>query len=192
MAPPRALQSLEQAGAERATVLHLYERLGRSYELVADWDRALRTYADVERVGQQRADRQMELISLMDRATIRSTTNPATDAALGSQLLARARSLAQELDDQAAAAQILWLLMMNSFVSGGDLQQRIEYGEASLALARRLNLREQMAFTLHDLWFTYPGIDRWDKVQAVLEERRGLSPGDRGRAGAERPGAGAG
>jgi len=170
----RALQSLEQAGAERTTILHLYERLGRSYELVADWDRALSTYDQLEQLGQQRADRQMELISLMDQATIRSTTNPATDAAQGSELLARARSLAQELDDQAAEAKILWLLMMNSFVSGGDLQQRIEFGEASLALARKLNLREQMAYTLHDLWFTYPGIDRWDKVQAVLEESRGL------------------
>src|SRR4030067_3013344 len=98
MAPPRALQSLEQAGAERATVLHLYERLGRSYELVADWDRALSTYDQLEQLGQQRADRQMELISLMDRATIRSTTNPATDAALGSPLLAPAPSPAPALN----------------------------------------------------------------------------------------------
>jgi class 3 adenylate cyclase/tetratricopeptide (TPR) repeat protein len=168
----RALESLDQATAEPETILHLYERLGRSHELVADWDQALRTYDQLEQLGQQRSDPHIVLASLMDRATILSTPNPAMDPARGAELLPRARALAQELGDQAAEAKLLWLLMTNGFLSRDEPQQRLEYGEASLALARKLNLREQMAFTLLDLWFAYPCVDRWDKMRQALEESR--------------------
>jgi tetratricopeptide (TPR) repeat protein len=53
---------------------------------------------------------------------------------------------------------------------GGDLREALEVGERSLALAREVNARQQMAFTLNDLWRPYAAIGELRKSRASLEE----------------------
>ena len=61
------------------------------------------------------------------------------------------------------------------FLWGSSDQRRsVVYGEQALALARELNLREQLAFTLNDLAYGYMSIGQWSAVPAALAESRTL------------------
>jgi tetratricopeptide (TPR) repeat protein len=78
------------------------------------------------------------------------------------------------LRDQAAESRLLWILS-NSWVWTSNFSQAIDYGERSLALARQLNLREQMAYTLKDLAFNcYATIGYLDRAQPALREASNL------------------
>lgn len=150
----------------------LYLLLGRTLELAAHYDQAITLYAEMEQAAQARNDQAMELASLLARATIRTTVNFAREPEQGRSLLEKARLLAHDLGDQAAEAQILWNLLILSAYTGGDLQERLAYGEQALALARALDLPEQLAFTLHDLFYAYAGAGQWEKARLSLTEAR--------------------
>ena len=66
----------------------------------------------------------------------------------------RALAQARELADEAAEAKIYWILL-NAYRLTNRSEQALEAGERSLALARKLNLREQLAFTSNDLPHVY-------------------------------------
>jgi tetratricopeptide (TPR) repeat protein len=168
----KALQSTNLAEMDAAVLEHIYSKWGRSLELMAEWEQALAVYEELESHGQKLANRHMELNALTARAVIRSTANRAFNATEGAQLQERALALAREIGDQEAEAKILWTMLLRSTMTGGDLQERIQYGEQSLALARRLNLQKQIAFTLHDMWFAYSGAGQWEELQAALEESK--------------------
>ena len=48
----------------------------------------------------------------------------------------------------------------------------MEAGERSLEIARELDAREQMAFTLNDLWRPYASVGNLAAARACLEEAR--------------------
>jgi len=169
-----ALKIIQRGEASGEELTHLYTRLGRALELTAQYTEALRHYKEMESLALERQDQTMELAALMAQATILNTTNSASNPEQGQALLEKARILAHQLDDQATEAKILWNLMLASVTSGGDPHQMIEFGEQSLALARQLNLREQMAFTLLDLWWSYSSAGQWPRAQQVLDEGRDL------------------
>jgi tetratricopeptide (TPR) repeat protein len=110
----------------------------------------------------------------MAHATIRATPNPVYDPAQGHALLERARTLAHELGDRAAESKLLWNLLLVNVYSGGDAQQMMDYGEQSLALARELQLREQLALILNDLWYPYTAVGQWERMRQALAEAREL------------------
>ncbi len=85
-------------------------------------------------------------------------------------MLERAQTLARDLGDRAAEARILWNLLILSAYTGGDPHQRLAYGEQALALARKLDLPEQLAYTLHDIFYAYAGVGQWDRARAALYE----------------------
>ena len=90
-------------------------------------------------------------------------------------MLEKARTIARELGDHTAEAKILWNLMLLSAYTGGDIDQRIAYGEQGLRLARELNLREQMAFTLNDIFYAYTGAGQWTRARQALDEASEMS-----------------
>jgi predicted ATPase/DNA-binding XRE family transcriptional regulator len=151
-------------------LIQLYTQLGRTLELNAQYDQALDNYKDMETLALERGDQAMVLASLMARSIIRTTVNFARDPGQGHVLLEQAHTLARQLGDRSAEAKILWNLLLLSAYTGGDLHQRIEYGEGALALARELNLREQMAFTLNDIMYAYAGASQWARARAALNE----------------------
>jgi tetratricopeptide (TPR) repeat protein len=63
--------------------------------------------------------------------------------------------LARQLGDRKAEAKSHWILLLANIYWGGNNDEAVENGEQSLAIARELNLREQMAYSLQDLSLAY-------------------------------------
>ena len=102
--------------------------------------------------------------------TLYATPTPVFDAVAGRALCERTIALARDVNDRAAESKALWNLMTLNVFSGGDPKEAVDAGEASLAIARELDAREQMAFTLNDLWRPYSAI-------SDLKAAQGLSRG---------------
>jgi len=172
----RAVEITKQASdsGDAAQLSHLYLSRGQALELRALHREALANYLELEALAQTRGDQTMELSALMARAKIHATLNPEQDPAQAQSLLEQALSLARALGDRAAEGKVLWNLMLLHLWSGGDQRRAVAYGEASLTLARELNLPEQVAFNLNDLAYGYMSIGRWSDSRAALDESRGL------------------
>lgn len=152
---------------------HLLTRRGRAYELNNQYAEALANYQEMEAVGHAREDRSLVLTSLVLRTTLYTTLTPFFDTDQAQQLSDMALAQARELDDRAAQAKIFWNLMLLNTLAR-NLPPAIAYGEQSLALARELGLREQLALTLNDLGKAYMGAGQMQRVQESLDESRDL------------------
>jgi predicted ATPase/DNA-binding XRE family transcriptional regulator len=146
----QALEITQRQAVNSEQLAHLYIALGRALELSSQYNPALAHYEKMEKVALYRRDRHLELAAKMAQVTLFATFTPVHDPVRAESLGEQTLALARELDDQAAEAKILWLLLMIYEITG-RLSQAIESGERSLALARRLDLREQMAYCLNDL-----------------------------------------
>src|SRR3972149_169333 len=104
----------------------------------------------------------------MARATVSTIPNASLDVSRAEQLNAEGLALARQLGDEAAEAKILWNMMLNARVN--DIPQGITYGQQSLALARKLGLREQMAYKLNDLSEFYIPAAMLNEARAALAE----------------------
>ncbi len=152
---------------------HLYTQCGRALELSGQYDQALRNYVEMETLARERGDRSMELSALILRATVHSAPTARYDAAQAQALCDRALRLAGELGDRRAEAKILWnLMLLNKFRR--TWREMFDYGEQSLALARELGLREQVAYVLNDLGPAYVMLGQRDRAQVALDEAREL------------------
>jgi tetratricopeptide (TPR) repeat protein len=157
-----------------AQLASLYRSCGRVLELSGQFEEALALYADLARHGQQRGDQSLRLAALLARATLHVTPTRVSDSNIGRAILDEALLIARQLADRPAEAKILWnFLLLNAF-SPGSAEQAIGYGEASLAIARELDLREQLAYTLNDLAYPYMNVGRYQQANAALSESRGL------------------
>jgi predicted ATPase len=163
-----ALAEKDHVGSEELT--DLYSRLGRVLELDGQFDRALATYEEMEKLAQERGDRAMEMTSLMARVTVQAVPNAVHDASRAQHLGEQALDLARELGNRATEARVLWGLSL-AYFWGYHAEQAFEYGERSLALARELDLREQIAQTLTDLGrFRYITGGQIEQARAALRE----------------------
>ncbi len=106
----------------------------------------------------------------MARATIRSIPSSHFNSTLAQTLSDQALVLARELGDEVAEAKILWNLMLLDSRITARHRKALEYGEQSLEIARRLNLREQLAFTLNDLSMLYISLGQPELGRKVGEE----------------------
>ncbi len=149
----------------------LYLKRGRALELSGKHDAALENYIEMASLARARGDRGMELASLIARATIRSTLSAGFDTVQAQALSDQALALARELGDRPSEAKILWNLMLLN-LSKGTSEGILEYGERSLAIARELDLREQIAFTLNDISRAYGSAGQIEQARAALDEAR--------------------
>jgi tetratricopeptide (TPR) repeat protein len=69
---------------------------------------------------------------------------------------------------------VLWIHLLLNIYSGGDARVAVRYGEQSLAIARELNLVEQTAFTLHDLYVALIYLGDFEHARAARVEARTL------------------
>lgn len=155
-------------------LIDLVTKLGRMFELRGEHMRALQIYMRLNEMAEQRKDPALELAGLMLQATLRATPTSVFDPLVGQAILDRARELAVQLNDGAAEAKILWiLLLLNGF--SGHYPEAVAYGEQSLALARQLGLKIQEAYTLNDIGnYGYFASGQPDKSRAALTEARAL------------------
>jgi tetratricopeptide (TPR) repeat protein len=119
-------------------------------------------------------DQNLSLKAMIAMATVYSLQLPQQDIAKSQALSEEALVLAQSLGDRSAEATINWNLMNTVAFSRGDPEQGLAYGEASLQIAREMNLKEQIAYTLNTMMLIYWNSNQLAKGQAILEEVRAL------------------
>ncbi|MDX1435362.1 MAG: AAA family ATPase, partial [Anaerolineales bacterium] len=164
---------LERVAPEPETLRHLCLRLGRAYELGGRYDEALRHYSEMADYARSTDDRQLELVVTVARATIHSAPTDIFDPELSGSLSQTALDLARELEDPATEAKIYWNLMMMSGFSG-EHEKSYEYGSKSLEIARRYDLREQLAYTLNDFQRAMMITGQIDEARQMVEEAQTL------------------
>ncbi len=159
-----------QEGEKGASPRALYLKRGRALELLSHFDEASHNYDEMYALARERGDRTFELAALIARAMIRAIPGSARDETQGRAFANQALALARELGDRAAQAKILWIFVLFDVFATGNALKAIESGEQSLAIARELNLREQMAYTLNDLMVAYAYRGDLEKARAVRLE----------------------
>jgi class 3 adenylate cyclase/tetratricopeptide (TPR) repeat protein len=152
----------------------LFPSRGRAFELLARYDDAVANDESWRALAEDAGNRSAILGADLALATLFSTPTPKFDAERGRALSGQTLDLARQLGDRVAESKTLWNLMILNVYGGGDLREAVDAGERSLAIARELNAREQMAFTLNDLWRPYVAIGGLGASRASLEEARGL------------------
>ena len=163
-----------QSDVSSEDLVYLFEQYGRSLEIASRYEEAEANYLHMTEVARQRKDRMMALAAVTARATVYIVPSALFDPPRGKKLLEEALSLAQELGDKTAETRILWNLMLQEFFTG-QTEKALPYGEAALALARELNLREQLAYVLNDIaGYVYMSLGMYEKGQAALTEARAL------------------
>ncbi len=142
-------------------------------ELTGQFEQAMKNYDEMLTSARQRKDRRMELDAQVAASTLYSTPTAVMDPEKGQAISEATLTLAQELGDQSIECRVLWNLLLAN-MHGSKMDQAIGYGERSLSLARSLNLREQIAYTLTDLGRAYNVTSRFEEGEARLLEAAGL------------------
>jgi class 3 adenylate cyclase/tetratricopeptide (TPR) repeat protein len=169
-----AIEAATRLGRTADALDHLYPIRGRAFELSGRFEEAVGNYEEMGSVAQAQSARAAALAANLALTTLYATPTPVFDAVAGRTLCERTVALARELNDRAAESKALWNLMTLNVFSGGDPEEAVDAGERSLAIARELDAREQIAFTLTDLWRPYAAIADLKTARACLEESRPL------------------
>lgn len=169
-----AFEASLRLNAGPQVLIDLATKIGRMYELREEVDDALKIYSRLTEIARRRESPELELAALMLEATLRATPTAIFNPRAGQEILDRALALARELNDGAAEAKILWnLLLLNGFT--GRHRAAVEYGEQSLVLARKLELKTQIAYTLNDIGnYGYFANGQPHKARAAQAEARAL------------------
>jgi tetratricopeptide (TPR) repeat protein len=166
----RAAELARRTGAASDALRHIYLRRGRALELSSQYKAALDTYAELEALGQHRADPALVLSAVAAQGQIRAMgSNSESDPTQAEALLARALHLSRDLSDREIEARIEWSrLQLYNWL--GRLPEALAAGERSLALARELGLHEQLAFTLTDLSYVHVAHGETRRAHASTDE----------------------
>lgn len=165
----RALTVALRGGATGATIAHLSTRAGRLREMAGDYEAALATYDALEALATERADTAATCQAFLARAAIFCAPTSRFDAARGLKEANEALRLSIETGNRAGEARAHWLILLVSKFNQEPLRG-LQAGEASAAIARDLGLREQLAYTLNDLYPVYLMTGSVKKGIAALEE----------------------
>lgn len=146
---------VETSQGLRPSLQDLYLKIGRVFELSDQFDAALDKYTEMESVARERGDRAMALAALIARATIYSIPNRHFDQGRSRVLCEQALALARALGDEASEAKILWNLLLANSRLDLHYDEALGYGEQAISIARKLNLKEQLAYLLNDISLLY-------------------------------------
>lgn len=144
-------------------------RRGRMLELSSQFKAALEHYKDMQALAQTRGDRALELAALAAQCQIRCTPNPEFNPDLGEELAKQTAAFARDLGDRPVEAKVYWDLL-NAYRLTNRLAQALEAGERSIAIARELNLREQLAFSLNDISHVHMFSGDFNRSRITVEE----------------------
>ena len=156
----RALEIAKRTPTLASHLQNFYLKRGRMFELTSQHDLALANYEEMETYAREQGNRAMEIAALMARATIYAIPTKQFDQARAQTLCDHALALARAIGDQPAQAKILWNMVLCNSRLASNFHEAIGYGEQALEIARRLDLREQLAYLLNDLslLYTYDGV----------------------------------
>ena len=146
---------------------HVYRRLGRSHELLGDFDEAVDVYRLMAKAGQARGDSEMELVALTESASIYATPSPLHSQERARELSDEAIAVAHRVQNHEAEARILWN-RSNSEKFAGEAELAVEYADRSLEVAEKYGLQEQLAFTLNDIAASLMVLGELEKAREAL------------------------
>ncbi|HYF62009.1 MAG TPA: adenylate/guanylate cyclase domain-containing protein [Herpetosiphonaceae bacterium] len=169
----RAHERFGESALNGPALRQFYTRYGRALELHGGFDRANDLYDEMIELAEMRGDQDLRLAGLIEQARLFVTPTSVRNLSEGRELAEQALPLARRLGQAEAEARALWILAL-SFGFSGQPQRAVEYGELSLAIARRHNLREQMAYTLHDMHRAYRNAEQPDQATQALREATDL------------------
>lgn len=170
----RALPIALAAADNTSHLIEINDNQGRALELLSRFTEAKALYEEFERRALAQDDKRLELATLIAQGKLYSNVTPYYDAAHGRRLMERAMALAEQTDDQAAEARILWNLVNIDRFDIDALDKALTNGERGVALARKLGLLEVLAYLLNDLGDIYATGGMFDKSARSLAEARQL------------------
>jgi tetratricopeptide (TPR) repeat protein len=138
-------------GAGSEVLRAAFGKRGGTLEVAGRHQEAVAEYEEMRRIARERGDEAMELDANMAMALLYGTPSPLFDPDVGRRLSEDNAATARRLGDRAAEARALWNIVVSNIYGNGDDERAVEAGEASLAIARELGVREQIAFTLEDV-----------------------------------------
>ena len=167
------LISIPEANATTKIVNDLFSQYGRVLELSGKYKDAIENYRQMQAEAIRRHEKQMEMDALIAQAIIQATPSPVHNNSQAQLLCEQALTIAHTLQNREAESRIYWiLLLVNHF--GQNNPKSIEYGKKSLEIARAINHRERMAFTLNDIARSYFSIGDFGNAVQAIEEARAL------------------
>ena len=169
-----AIEAARQLTDDNELLEHLYPSRGRALELSGRYDEAEENYEEMQAHAEASSDRAAELQAIMSLTTLLTTPTPKFDVTEGRRASHQTVALARELGDRDAESKALWNLMNLNVYGGGDNAEAVEAGERSLELARELDAREQVAFTLTDIWRVYTAVGDLAAARESLDEARSI------------------
>jgi|SRR5579859_1114704 len=144
----RALALSRDADSE--TLIYLYLRQARAFELNSQFNEALRNYESLEALAIARHDIKMQSAAVSQIGLIRSVHNPLHSMELALPVIARGLALATEADDPKSKVDLLWAQVINAD-HYGDLVATRAAGEEAIALARQHGFQERLSYLLLDM-----------------------------------------
>ena len=156
------------------TLLEVYTRRGRALELESRFVEAKETYEALEALGKERQEAALELEGIIALGKLHATVTPFFDVARARELMERAMALAEATGNRAAEVRARWNLVNVERFNLSALEQTIANGERGIALARELDLQEELAYLLHDLSDALSMSGRADRGLAMLLEAQEL------------------
>jgi predicted ATPase/class 3 adenylate cyclase len=146
-----------------------YLNYGRVLELNGQFEPAFALYRELVDRGRATNNSPMVLPALIEQGRLHVTPNIVRDQQLGRQVAQEALLLAQELQDPVAEARIYWILALSHGYSG-ELDESFRYGELCIELSKTHDLREQMAYILHDSHRAFRNTNRLDEAKRRLDK----------------------
>ncbi len=170
----RALDLVRARAGATATFIRVMTQLGRAYELAPDYDAAYLLYQHTREHARARGDRELELAALVQLSKVLAVAAMRYDPAKAMEIAQEALHVARAFHDQHSEARVLWIMMLLNLYGGEGPHQGVVYGEQALALARALNWREQIAYTLNDLVYTYLNLGEMGKADECAAAAQAL------------------
>lgn len=173
----RAIEVARRMPAEKvseAQLRELYQQRGRALELDGQFDAAMENYRELESLARQRSSLSLELAALTSQAIVHVIPSVQFDPWRSQEIAARIQDLLQQVHDPALEARALWTLGLLESRIGLNNERALEYGQQAEAIARRHDLKEQLAYTLHDLSRTYMEVGRIEDAWEAHEESKAL------------------
>ncbi len=168
-----SVQNQNATGDQAELLMHLYLRRGRAFELNQQFEEAAANYSEMETLANDLDDPNLFLASLVAVLTLHSIPGPQFDLQQATSLANQALSLANQLNDQVSESKIYWnLTILNTMTHQSS--QAIDYAQRSIAIARELNLEEQLAYSLNDLARALLGNGDFERAKIVSHEAQAL------------------
>jgi tetratricopeptide (TPR) repeat protein len=154
----------------------LYVRRGRTLELLNDFVKAEANYEEMERLAGDLGDEAMLLDALSRQATIHAVGTQQLDRGRSEVLIDRALEIARRRGDKRVEARLKWS-HAHLAIWTGRLELAMSSAEEAVAIARDLDLKDELAYALNILARVESQLDRPDLAMAHYSEAAELFDG---------------